>query len=505
MSIITLVRPPCLISKGTLQGPITPPIGVAYLASSLLKAGHEAHIIDALGEAPFRHHPCFKGRMIAIGLSVIEILKRIPPRSEIIGLSCMFSQDWPYSHRILKAIRVQFPDALLIAGGEHVTAMADDLLRSCPEIDLCVLGEGEEAVVDIANALAAKGDFSRVAGLALRRNGNLLVTEPRARLRALDEIPPPAWELTPIHQYLDNDLGYGVDLGRSMPILATRGCPYQCTFCSNAAMWTPRWYARDPARVLDEIQHYLTHYRATNIDFFDLTAIVKREWILEFCALVKSRGMHFTWQLPSGTRSEAIDRDVCRALHEAGCRNMTYAPESGSPEVLRRIKKKVDLKNLMRSMRGAIREGMNVKTNIIIGFPDETKREVWQTIRFVCKMALAGIHDVSVSMFSPYPGSELFNQMKAAGKLPPLDEGYYLSLSSYTDITATIGWSENLTSRQLAFYRIFALLAFYSLQYAARPWRLVLLIVHFLGNKQVSRLDKSLHDFLKRKDDLPSA
>ena len=94
-------------------------------------------------------------------------------------------------------------------------------------------------------------------------------------IRNLDDIPWPAWDLVPLYKYLDHGLGYGVDLGRSMLILATRGCPYQCTFCSNPSMWTTR-YMRPPADVVDEIEWLVSGYGANSLDFEDLTAIVKK-------------------------------------------------------------------------------------------------------------------------------------------------------------------------------------------------------------------------------------
>jgi anaerobic magnesium-protoporphyrin IX monomethyl ester cyclase len=456
-------------------------------------------IVDALGEAPFHQVSCFDDRMIAIGLPIADIVARIPGGTELVGISCMFSQDWPYAQMIVKAVRQRFPHALIVGGGEHITALPLHTLDTCPEIDVCALGEGEDAIVEIADCVATGADLGRLAGIALRLEGRPTQTAARVRLKDVDAIPPPAWDLTPIANYLNESLGYGVDLGRSMPVLATRGCPYQCTFCSNPAMWTTRWYARDPALVLDEIQDYVDRFKATNIDFYDLTAIVKKKWILSFCEMIEQRGMKFTWQLPSGTRSEAIDAEVSRVLYRAGCRNMTYAPESGSPAVLKRIKKKVSLSNLMKSMRGAIREGTNVKTNIIIGFPDETRREVWQTIAFVARMAIGGVHDVSVSLFSPYPGSELFDQLRRQGRLSKLDEDYFISLASYTDVTTTVSWCENLSSRELSMLRLFALFSFYALQYLVRPWRPLRTLYNVLSNRQESRLDKSLHDFLQRR------
>ena len=144
-------------------------------------------------------------------------------------------------------------------------------------------------------------------------------------------------------------------------------------------------------------------YGATNFDFYDLTAIVKRKWIIEFTNMILERKMEFTWQLPSGTRSEAIDTEVSELLYKSGCRNMSYAPESGSPAVLKRIKKVVELDRLEASVIGAVRAGLNVKLNIIMGFPNESRQELGQTVRFLARMGAAGVHDMSISLFSPYP------------------------------------------------------------------------------------------------------
>ena len=111
----------------------------------------------------------------------------------------------------------------------------------------------------------------------------LIKTEKRTRIIKLDEIPKPAWDLVPLNKYLDLGLSLGVNRGRSMPMIASRGCPFQCTFCSSPYMWGTRWLARDPKLVADEIEEYIEKYNINNIDFYDLTAIVKKSWIIEFC------------------------------------------------------------------------------------------------------------------------------------------------------------------------------------------------------------------------------
>ena len=490
------------------SGPLTPPVGPAYLAASLRAAGHTARIVDGIGENPFQVTPLFEDKVIALGLKSEEIVARIDPDTDIIGISCMFSQDWPEVRRIIQLARAKFPTVPIIAGGEHITAAADFTLDSTPEVDLCVIGEGEETIVEIANAFDTGQSYEHIPGLMLRSKGSkdLLKrsaggnysTGSRARIRDLDSIPLPAWDLVPLQNYLDNGLGYGVDLGRSMPMVATRGCPYQCTFCSNPEMWTPRWYARKPDLVLDEIQLYMDKYGATNIDFYDLTAIVKREWIIEFTNRILERGMKFTWQLPSGTRSEAIDEEVTRLLYESGCRNMSYAPESGSPEVLKRIKKVVKLDRLEKSVLSAVKNGMNVKLNIIMGFPGESRKELAQTVRFLARMGRAGVHDAAISLFSPYPGSELYHDLRKSNRIPELSDEYFLSLCAYKDFAQTVSYTDDVTPKALNTYRILGYATFYGAQYAMRPWRAVRLLSNLVQQKQESRLDKSLQDFARR-------
>ena len=497
MTHVTLVRPPLLVTRNTLQGPITPPIGLASLAASLIHAGHQVTIVDALGEAPEKVTPLFNNTILATGLLIPAITERIPQHTDLIGVSAMFSQEWPYVRKLIEAIKLTSPSAPIIGGGEHFTALPEFTLRTCQDIDYCALGEGEEILVEAAERVQSRESVSDVGGLVFRENGNITRNIPRQRIRQIDEIPWPAWDLAPIEQYLDLGLGYGVDRGRSMPIVATRGCPYQCTFCSNPLMWTTRWLARKPELVLDEIGTYINKYDVTNIDFYDLTAIIKKDWIVTFCELILSRGLQFTWQLPSGTRSEAIDDEVAALLHAAGCRNLTYAPESGSPSILRRIKKRIDPNRMLHSMRGAVRNRLNIKTNIMIGFPDETRREVWETILYLLKMAWVGVHDTSISMFSPYPGSELFTELRERNKIRLNDE-YFLSLASYTDITKTSTWASNLSSSELGFLRLLGLAVFYGTQYLFRPWRLIGTLVNLLSNRQESRLDKSLRDYIAR-------
>lgn len=476
----------------------TPPLGLAYVAGTLRAGGHDVNFIDGVGEALDSRHSV-ENDCFLYGLSLDEIVEKIPTDAEVIGVACGFSFEWPTCRDLISGIRKRFPDALLIGGGEHVTAVPDQSIEES-ELDLGVLGEGEETALEILDAFAEGTlDKASVEGIVYKDTNGKAVSNPRrARKRDLDNIPVPAWDITPIENYLERGFGFGVDRGRSMPLMASRGCPYQCTFCSNPSMWTTRWIARNPDLLLDEIEAYQERYKAVNFDFYDLTAIVKKEWIVDFCRKIEERGLTFTWQLPSGTRSEAIDDEVAGLLFKSGCRNLSYSPESGSPSVLARIKKKITTDSVIDSISSSFSQGMNVKTNIIFGFPGETLKEVFESYRFIIRMGFAGAYDISVWAFSPYPGSELFEQIRKEKGII-LDDPYYDSLRSYADASRTVSYSENFSDKKLKTLRWFGVALFYGSAWLRRPLRPFTMVLNVLRGTQESRSEMALANMLRRK------
>jgi anaerobic magnesium-protoporphyrin IX monomethyl ester cyclase len=497
MSHLTLIRPPEVSSRNAYSAGVVPPLGLAYVAAALEAAGHEVAVIDALGEAPLARGASAHPKLATFGLSIPQILERVPARTEGIGLSVMFSQQWPDVEALVRALGQRFPGVPLFAGGEHVTATWEYLLATCPELTLCVLGEGEETAVDVAGWIAGRRALALLRGVAYRKDGRPHRAEPRARIRAVDEIPRPAWHLFPMEAYLGQGFGHGVHLGRSMPILATRGCPYQCTFCSSPEMWTTRYSVRRVGLLVDEIEDYVRRFQASNIDFYDLTAIVKRAWVLEFCAEIERRGLRITYQLPSGTRSEALDAEVLAALYRTGCRNITYAPESGSPRILKQIKKKVKPERLLGSMRAAKRLGIHVKANLMIGFPEETRADIWQTLGFGLRAAWAGVDDLPLFPVIPYPGTELYRQLVAEGTLPSPDNDYFAQLG-YADLTEALSLSKHVGKLEMTAYRALGMTAFYLTGYLRHPTRPLRLLYNLLRGRSETVLEQRLSELVRQ-------
>ena len=203
---VCLVRPPSIINPLAYIGSLTPPIGLAYLAASLRKAGHDVSLVDGIGENPEQSTP-LAGNLVARGLTFDEIVARIPPGAQLVGVSGMFSSEWTQIRELVNRIAAAHPAVPLVAGGEHFTAAAEVSMRQCPGLDICVMGEGEETLVELTQAIVAGSNLEAVAGLVLRRaDGTFHRTETRARLREVDAITQPAWDLVPLENYLSRSL-----------------------------------------------------------------------------------------------------------------------------------------------------------------------------------------------------------------------------------------------------------------------------------------------------------
>lgn len=467
-----------------------PDLGLAYVAAAARKAGHDVTVIDAPGLALDQSRPLDTdvGRLAVQGLSTEQVVARIPADVDVIGFAHMFLHEWDVLRELIAAIKKARPHARTVVGGENATAYWSQMLDECSALDVVVRGEGEATFCELLEHVESGRPLDDVGSLALRRKGRPVANPSRPRIDDLDALARPAWDLFPVDAYLRRGLGSGVDRGAAMPVLTSRGCPYRCTFCSSPQMWTTRYRRRDPNDVVDEIADLQARYGVQNVNINDLTSLLTKAWILEFCEALQRRGVTVTWQLPSGTRSEAVDEEAAEVMYAAGCRNFCYAPESGSPEELVRIQKRVKLPALRESLQAAIDAGMVTEASIILGLPDQSEDDLITTWKFTLRMALDGLHSLGVMVFAPYPGSALYERLNAEGQISHDDAYRYGSLlraatagKSYRD-----GWSRrSLTTVQFAM-----LGTFYAAQYARRPQRAWQSAVNLLRGREDTILEK---------------
>jgi anaerobic magnesium-protoporphyrin IX monomethyl ester cyclase len=494
---VCLIEPSKFISLTNFVSTISmPPIGLAYIAAAIREAGHEVSVVDGPGSSPRNFFQFDKIRVR--GLTNHEIIENIPPDSRVIGLGCMFTSNWIYVRKLVKDIKTAFPNALIMMGGEHVTGFPEFSMEQAP-IDAVVMGEGEETVVSLLDHWENGIGLETLAGVAYRNEDEEIIVNTRhVRVKDIDSIPWPAWDLFDIEKYNSVNQPHGSSQGNFMPMLATRGCPFSCTFCTSPNMWTTAWIARDHNLVIDEIQAYQEKYSATDFQFEDLTAIVKKDWIIDFCDEVIARGLKITFQMPSGTRSEAIDFEVAQKLKAAGCHEFAFAPESGDPKVLKAIKKKVHLPAMFESAQSAIRAGINVGCFFIIGFPEDNYKSILRTYATIIKCGMRGFTNVNLNAYSPQPNTESFRDLQSKGVITDLNDEYLMSLFTFQDFGAKkTSYNNKFGDMELSFLVTFGVFLFYTVYFIRKPKRIFILISDLFSKSASNKSGKMAKSALK--------
>jgi len=475
---IALIRTGLVAPVGSVNNEPSPPLGLAYLSSYLKKCGHTTCVIDAMAKGMdniVEHEQGYQ----TTGILADEIIKLIPTDVDVIGFSIMFTHEWIYVRDVIRDIKLSFPKVTIIAGGEHISALPKFSMEDCPSIDFCVVGEGEETIGKLLEALPNRNLIKEVNGIAyFDNNSNYIVTEPGKRIKEVGQLPYPDWESVPIDIYFENNISHGAGFGRNIPIMASRGCPYKCTFCSNVLMWTTRYYIRTVDDVMNEVTRYVEKYKVDSIQFADLTAILKGSWIIEFSKKIKAKYPNLVWTLPSGTRSEALNRETLEPMAAAGLKYLVYAPESGSEKTLKEIKKRISLEKMTSSIKTAIDLNVPTRCNFIIGFPSENRLDIYKTIKQALYYSFIGVDETPLFPYQPYPGTEIFDQLNKDMNMK-LDDNYFLALISLS--TGNLGvplksYNPKISRYELYVYRIFALIATYSISYLAHPSKIMRLI-----------------------------
>ena len=468
---LALIQPPSLVRRSNYLSYVAiPPLWLGYLTASAREAGHTVQVVDAIG-AGLNQFWRYRGKTLR-GLDFHQIVSAIPPETTVVGLTCMFSCAWPIVRDLSFAIHTARPDLTLILGGEHATALPDEVLAESP-FDILIKGEGEETLLALLKALENHAPLSAVAGISYRDHQGLIHHNPRrGRIRQINDIPPPDWHDVNVEGYIALKSPHGAQMGRSMPMLLSRGCPYQCTFCTSPNMWTTTWQARDVDCVLDEMESYIHRYGVTDFHFEDLTAVIQKKWILDFSEKILARGLNITWQLPTGTRSEAFDGEIAHAMFESGCKNFAFAIESGDPAVLKRIQKRMTPERMFKAARASMAQGLRVQGLFIYGFPFETPLNWWRTWLTILKCAVLGFSEVNISAFFPMPGTVEFDRLRTAGKIT-LNDDFYFSLFDYLTLFRHTSFNPRLPSWGLRALVLFSFISFFSVSWLLRPWRLL--------------------------------
>ncbi len=492
MANVLFINPPQVYRITQIASGMVPPIGAAYIAAYLRENGHNVQFIDALGSGM----EIFSKRYEATlrGLTSKQIIERIPKDIDIIGITNLFSHAWPLVRDLAQKIKRLYPDIPIVLGGIHPTAIPEFVLsHDC--VDYVAIGEGEVTMLKLVNCLEKNESVEDIQGLGYMKDGKEVVNEMTVAnlIDDLDILPRPAYDLIPIKNYINAKSPHGASRGKSVQMIATRGCPYTCTFCTAPKMWLPKWRSRSPKNVVDEMEYWNKEYEITDFHFEDLTMIYNRRWALEFSEEIIKSGLKVTWQMPNGTRAEIFkNKDVVDALSNCGCSNVAFAPESGCKKTLELIEKKLELNDIVEGSKRLLEKKMVVCGFFAIGFPHDTLDDIKQSFKFMRKLAWIGVHEISITTFTALPGALLFYKLLDEGKIELTDE-FFAELLYMSDLSKAKAWMPGVSNAKLAHLRRWGYFQFFFVSYLRRPWRFVASAINILRGVENNKVERVGH------------
>ncbi len=365
-----------------------PPLGISYIAAALEQAGHKVELLDCT----------FLERQEALQIARAA-------EASVIGIYCMVSmrEDCTWFAQLLRS-----PGKLLIAGGPLPTCDPESFLE---QFDVVVRGEGEQTVCELLQAYELGSDLEAIEGIVYRAKGGLsepehqdyVSTLQRSFVKELDKIAFPARNLLPNDRYIQygkKKYGYAITT-----VMSTRGCPYHCEFCSNV-VFGGSYRERSARNVVDEIEIALG-LGYDRISFADDVFTMKKSRVVEICAEIQHRGLHFQWECLG--RVDAIDFQMAATMKAAGCRRIFFGIESGDEAILRLMRKQITTAQARAAVQAAHDAGLEVGAFFILFYPGDSDTTVLNTIKFATDLPLDYL---GLSMPYPLPGTALYERVK---------------------------------------------------------------------------------------------
>lgn len=381
---------------------VTPPLGIAYLASSLRKKNIDVEIIDAQ----------------ALKLESKKLVKTIARSNpDFVGFTAL-TPTFQNVANIARLVKENI-GCKTILGGPHATILKDKILREHKEFDYCIAGEGEEALPKLLlYGLENIGDINYIENL--------------------DDLPFPARDLLPNSHYyhpLTNRKPFTT-------MITSRGCPYNCLYCCKAVVGY-KYRTRSPDNIIREIEELINEFGIKEIIFHDDIFTLNAKRIEKVCDLIIENGWDIRWKCE--TRVDRVNSRLLSKMKSAGCELISYGVESGSQKILNILRKGITLNQVRKAFKATKKIGIDILAYFIIGSPSETWKTIKKTIDFAINL---DPEFVQFSFATPFPGTDLF---KLAVEKRIISENDYSSLMFFGKSARPIELSElNQEELQLA-------------------------------------------------------
>lgn len=403
-------------------------IGSASIASYLLSKGIETHVIDSTNMEVIR-----------------ATLKHYSPT--IVGIPA-FTFEICDAASTARVVREVLPEAKILVGGPHPTALPVETLKEFEEFDIAVIGEGEQTVEELCRT----SNLADVKGIAFRNGTEIKVTGSREVLKSLDGFPSPTWEGFDFSKRkvrvgeFDKKVPY-------FPVEASRGCPFPCIFCFRVTGKSVRY--RDPKKVADEVENLTERFGHIKFYFVDGTFGINKKITYELCDEFIRRGLPEKVVWDASSRVDVADKDLLIKMRKAGCIQLGFGIESGDDNMLKIMSKNFTTADVKKAIKMCLDAGIQVGGNFILGYPHETRESIKRTIRFAKNLS---IDTTNFAIMVPFPGTEVrkMAQSNVGGlKILTNDWRYYGK-----QIGATLELNQ-LSQEELQWYQTRAYLEFY--------------------------------------------
>jgi len=440
------------------------PIYQAYTLAVLGLEGHEVAAVDCT----------------ALDMDVPALIDRtvsFQPDMIVVEVST------PSFHTDIETVREidRNSEAPIVLIGTHASVFHREILNQYAYVDAIARGEYEYTVRETAAALDSGKPLEGIAGLTCRDDsGSIAVGPDRPYIDNLDELPFPARDCFPWDKY--HEPGY-----IALPwitMVSSRGCPSRCTFCNwPQTMYGHRYRARSAGNVVDEMAFCIEKYRPGEIFFDDDTFTIGRSRVISLCDEIERRGLDVVWTCMG--RVDTVDAEVLSRMYRAGCRKIKFGVETGSPDVMDRIRKRIDLDRVPEAFRAARDAGIEVHGTFMVGLPGETRETVRETIEMACALPM---DTVQFSIATPFPGTEFFDECDRNGWLVTRDwrhyDGRYGAVVSYPQLSKT---------------EIEDMLALAEREYLARtqPRSLIAKFIHTARRKGLAYAFRRVHEYIR--------
>jgi anaerobic magnesium-protoporphyrin IX monomethyl ester cyclase len=356
--------------REVLQKPAFPPLGLASIGAVAREEGHKIIIVDAADW----DWPRLKQKISET-------------KPELVGLTC-WTIERGQCFKTAHLVREVLPQAKIVVGGPHATAFPGHIFIKTPA-DYVVRGEGEETFRELLKALVFGKDTGRVQGLAYRNGETFTLTEPRRLIQGLDKLP-----IILHSQFAYENYGGLHDTSlKSAAVITSRGCPFNCSFCSSAVYWGNKYRTRSVANVIREVESLYHDHGIRALLFFDDNLTIDRSRCLDLSSALTDLKLDLVWAAEGSVK---VDRELLSTMRRAGCYRLDFGVESGSPDVLKRINKPFSVDDTRRAFDLCRETGIRPNAYLIIGSPGETKETVSQTVRLM--------RDIQPDVCTPNPG-----------------------------------------------------------------------------------------------------